>query len=312
MNDRGSPNHGSWRNWPVEAVGSPQPDPGAHRPRRRWRGLALLGGCAGVAGIVGALTLASATPAAASHSWGNYHWARTSNPFTLNVVDSVTSSWDGYLNTALADWSLSTVLGLVNEPGDDDNGTRKKCQAPTGKVRVCNAAYGFNGWLGLAQIWVSGNHITKGTSKMNDSYFNYPDYNTPAWRQYVMCQEPGHTLGLGHQDENHSNANLGSCMDYTSDPDGPPSNEHPNTHDYDQLAAIYTHLDSFTTIASGDPESGTGGNGKGRNRAMVDDDEDVPPWAGPQHGNVYERDLGGGRKTITYVIWVKPGLPGAR
>jgi hypothetical protein len=30
-------------------------------------------------------------------------------------------------------------------------------------------------------------------------------------------------------------------MDYTSDPDGPPSNEHPNSHDLDQIASIYAH-----------------------------------------------------------------------
>jgi hypothetical protein len=36
-------------------------------------------------------------------------------------------------------------------------------------------------------------------------------------------------------------------MDYTSDPDGPPSNEHPNSHDFAQLQTIYSHTDSFNT-----------------------------------------------------------------
>ncbi|MCI0414256.1 hypothetical protein L0222_15865 [bacterium] len=31
------------------------------------------------------------TSAMAGHSWGNYHWARTSNPFTLKLGDDVTS-----------------------------------------------------------------------------------------------------------------------------------------------------------------------------------------------------------------------------
>ena len=30
----------------------------------------------------------------ANHSWGNYHWARTINPFTLKLGDNVTSAWD--------------------------------------------------------------------------------------------------------------------------------------------------------------------------------------------------------------------------
>ena len=59
----------------------------------------------------------------------------------------------------------------------------------------------------------------------------------------MICQEIAHDFGLDHQDENFSNPNLGTCMDYTSDPEGPPSNEHPNQHDYDQLESIYSHLD---------------------------------------------------------------------
>jgi hypothetical protein len=87
---------------------------------------------------------------------------------------------------------------------------------------VCNRKYGFNGWLGVAGIWASGNHITQGYVKLNDSYFNTASYNTAAWRRMVTCQELGHTFGLGHTDETFNNANQGTCMDYTNDPDGGP------------------------------------------------------------------------------------------
>src|SRR3989338_2709607 len=46
----------------------------------------------------------------ATHSWGNYHWARTVNPFTLKLGDNVSSSWDTYLATASTDWNVSSVL----------------------------------------------------------------------------------------------------------------------------------------------------------------------------------------------------------
>lgn len=185
------------------------------------------------------------TAAYASHSWGNYHWARTANPFTLKLGDNVTSAWDSYLATASSDWSASSVLNTMIVAG----GTRpKNCRPTSGRVEVCNANYGNNGWLGLAQIWASGSHITQGVAKMNDTYFATATYNTPAWRRLVVCQEVAHTFGLDHQDENFGNGNLGTCMDYTSDPDGPPSNEHPNSHDYNQLEIIYAHLDSTTTV----------------------------------------------------------------
>src|SRR3990170_3861695 len=198
---------------------------------------------AGVAAVAVAVTLA-AGQLAANHSLGNYHWARTANPFTLAVGDNVSSAWDSYLNTAISDWSASTVLNLAKVAG----GTRpRNCKATTGRIEVCNDTYGNNGWLGVARISVSGSHITSGTTKLNDTYFNTVTYNTPAWRRLVMCQEIGHDFGLDHQDENFSNQNLGTCMDYTNDPDGGgaygQSNERPNGHDYDQLITIYRHVD---------------------------------------------------------------------
>ncbi len=103
-------------------------------------------------------------------------------------------------------------------------------------------------WDPLAQIWISGGHITQGTVKLNDTYFNTAKYSTPQWRNLVSCQEVGHTLGLGHQDENFSNTNLGTCMDYTNAPE---SNQHPNAHDYEQLASIYNnHLDTISTVST--------------------------------------------------------------
>jgi hypothetical protein len=52
-----------------------------------------------------ALLAISAVPslAGATHAWGPYHWARTSNPFTLLLGDNMSSDWDTYLATALRD-----------------------------------------------------------------------------------------------------------------------------------------------------------------------------------------------------------------
>jgi hypothetical protein len=40
------------------------------------------------------------TSALANHSWGNYHWARTSNPFTVKMGDNVSGAWDSMLGIA--------------------------------------------------------------------------------------------------------------------------------------------------------------------------------------------------------------------
>jgi len=243
------------------------------------------------------LALVAFSPAAkANHSWGGYHWARTANPFTLQLGDNVSSTWDSILKTTSSDWSKSTVLDTPIVAG---GANPKNCRPTSGQVEVCNAEYGNNGWLGLAQIWVSGKHITQGATKVNDTYFNTAKYNTTAWRNLVMCQEVGHTLGLDHQDEVFDNPNLGTCMDYTNDPS---TNQHPNRHDYDELAIIYSHLDSITTVSSASaankfPPAASRGNLNNRSEwghmARESRNGKLELWV---------RGFGNGNKVFTFVI----------
>lgn len=244
------------------------------------------------------------SPAFATHSWGGYHWSRTNNPFTLQLGDNVSSAWEPYLGDASFDWSQSDVLNTTIVSG----GTRpKRCGATTGRVEVCSAGYGNTGWLGLAQIWVSGLHITKGVTKLNDTYYKPGSYyDTPGWRHIVACQEIGHTFGLDHQDENFSNTNLGTCMDYTDDPDGKIknqlSNEHPNQHDYDELDIIYQHLDSSSPTTSkhhGKPSAAENGPillGTAQWGKLIRS-------TNGGRTELFELDFGGGHKMYTFVIW---------
>lgn len=199
----------------------------------------------GVVAILSLSVVGFEAQAGASHTWDGFHWARTANPFTLKLGDNLTPNWDPYLAEASSDWNPSSVLDTTIVPGVTRN---KACKPTAGQVEVCNGKYGNNGWLGIAQIWLSGEHITQAVVKVNDTYFAQPAYNSPAWKRLVMCQEVAHTFGLGHQDENQTNPNLGSCMDYSNNPLGPPSNEHPNQHDFDELEVSYGHLDTTTTI----------------------------------------------------------------
>lgn len=255
-----------------------------------------------IAVIAALMVFVIAGVALANHVWGNYHWARMSNPFIVKLGDNVSSVWDSYLGTTSSDWSVSTVLDTEVAAGGTD---ARKCRPTNGRVEVCNAKYGNNGWLGLAQIWVSGSHITSAVTKMNDTYFNKAKYNTPGWRNLVMCQEVGHAFGLGHQDEDFSNLNKGSCMDYTDDPTGTLkeqlSNEHPNQHDYDQLGMIYSHLDLVTTLSQ--PLSDQVHN---KNNGDL---ENSAEWGkglrqdSRGRTSLYELDLGRGKKVFTFVFW---------
>lgn len=248
------------------------------------------------AGAVGISLFLFAVAAFASHSWGGYHWASTGGVVALTLGDNVSTAWDSYLVDASADWSASSALDTSVVPGTV---VKKNCRPTPGKVEVCNAKYGNNGWLGVGQIWVTGDkHITQGLVKLNDTYFLTSKYNTSAWKHLVTCQEIGHTFGLDHQDENFTNPPLGTCMDYSNDPE---PNQHPNAHDYELLSTIYNHNDGGAFASVADAPSSSSEEGE---------EVDTPHQWGKVLRNdsngrpsLHERNFGGGRKVFTFVFW---------
>ncbi len=242
------------------------------------------------------LLFANAAPIAANHSWGGYHWARTSNPFTVRLGNNLSSDWPTYLALASSDWSASAVLNAPVAAG----GSKGNCRPTAGRVEVCNRSYGNNGWLGLAQIWITdGTHITQGAVKLNDTYFSTSTYNNPNEKRHVVCQEVGHTFGLDHQSTDGSSLN--TCMDYFSNTGanaGSTASTKPNQHDYDELGIIYSHLDSFTTVGAAVATApGASGNAA---------DDGTPGGATPSRGSWYVEDQGGGRYLVTHVYWAEP------
>ncbi len=259
--------------------------------------------------IVFLVAVLCAAGLSATHSWGTYHWARTANPFTLVVVNSTTSDWDPYVSQAIGDWSASSVLNLNQDPnGSTSTKDRRQCNAQAGQILVCNLAYGNNGWLGIAGISIDSNgHITRGYTKLNDTYFDTATYNSPNWKQSVTCQEIGHDLGLDHQNEDFNNQSLFSCMDYQN-----PPYEYPNTHDYQQLVTIYTHLDSYDSYDTG---GGGGGGcnappGKGCNKSGIGQGVEDPPGWGISVGRRGQQETfiridPDGTRHVTFVTWAQ-------
>lgn len=260
-----------------------------------------------LAGVVavGLVFASTAQVAQASHAWGNYHWARTTPQFTLQLGNNLTTAnWQGHLSTTSNDWNnggnspvqTAIVAGKT---------TARRCAMVAGTTQVCNETYGANGWLGLASINISGSHITQGTAKLNDTYFNTSTYNNPNERLHVMCQEVAHTFGLGHTSEDGSSQN--TCMDYFSNTGanaGSTISTKPNQHDFDMLNQIYAHLDSTNTYAA------LGSGSMATKRSEVDIDHDNPSTWGElksqsENGrsSTYERNNKDGSITVTHVTW---------
>ncbi len=250
--------------------------------------------------VVGLICIAVPATSSATHSWGGYHWARTTPQFTLKLGDNLTSpDWKAHLGQTSSDWNSGNSAVLTAIVAGQ---SRKRCSMVAGTTQVCNGSYGNNGWLGLASIYVTGGvHITQGSAKMNDTYFDTFTYNNPNERQHVMCQEVAHTFGLDHQSTDGSSLN--TCMDYFSNTGanaGSTLSTKPNAHDFDELNTIYAHLtDSTTTVAA-----------MAALAASVSDVTDDPnSWGNlirqspDGRSSIYERFHHDGSKTITHVYW---------
>ncbi|MBI3144758.1 MAG: hypothetical protein HYZ18_05720 [Pseudogulbenkiania sp.] len=243
----------------------------------------------------------------ADHSWGGYHWARTTAEFTLKLGNNLTTDdWRLLLSQASSDWNSPELFGAASTPlltSIVTGQSKRNCSMVKGTTQVCNAKYGAIGWLGLASINITGGtHITQGTAKMNDTYFNLATYNNPYEKQHVMCQEIAHTFGLDHQSEDGSSQN--SCMDYfsnTGDNAGSSLSTRPNAHDFEELATIYDHTDSTTTVAASTTTAPSA--------ADVDITDDPRSWgmlvrqSTNGRSSIYERFNRDGSRTLTHVYW---------
>lgn len=200
---------------------------------------------------VAALAVSFVAVTSATHSWGGYHWARTTPQFTLKLGNNLTTAdWNGHLARTSSDWNSGNSAVLTAIVAGQ---ATKRCRMVAGTTQVCNGTYGNNGWLGLASINIASGtlHITQGSAKVNDTYFNTTTYNNPNEREHVMCQEVAHTFGLDHQSTDGSSLN--TCMDYFSNTGVNATSllsTMPNAHDFDELNIIYAHLDSSTTVAA--------------------------------------------------------------
>jgi hypothetical protein len=202
--------------------------------------------------LAAGLALALAAPAhAVTQSWNGWKWSRTGN-LQIKLGDNLGAAWKPYLAPAAAMWSAPAFLDTVVATGR----STASCGASFGTVQVCSGNYGANGWLGYANVWLSGTYIVQGAVRLNDYYFSQARYNTDAWRMATICQEIGHTIGLDHTNTVKTDANTGSCMDYTNDPsgllgtNGPLANTGANAVDYQALNLIYATLDKTQLSAT--------------------------------------------------------------
>jgi hypothetical protein len=168
--------------------------------------------------------------------------------------------------------------------------------------------------LGLTRLYFNdrGDHIEAATVQMNDSFFDTnSEYNNDAARRHTMCHELGHTPGLDHVGTN-------SCMNDSQF--AVFNNLHPINKDFNQLARIYGHEDSTTTVAGAQKKDKKKKKKSGkrnkrsakrdRKRSRAESDGFFSPTslpsapsglAGSETMTVESTD--DGRKVVTFITW---------
>ena len=166
---------------------------------------------------------------------------------TLQVLNNLESgsNWNEFFETAIQDWDNGdpdAVTLYIRESTQYD----PDCRAVRKAMKVCNGNYGPTDWRGVNQILLQDEYIITSLAKMNDYYL---DGTNNAQKQYTMCHELGHGLGLGHTDENFHNMDLGNCMDYT---ERPQNNMHPDDSNWSTLERLYGNVDGTSVRVSMD------------------------------------------------------------
>jgi hypothetical protein len=165
-----------------------------------------------VVAIVVAVVPIFLSSAKADWVWGTYLW-NSSAPFRVTVVSNTDAAWTQRLAQSASEWSKSGVVSVT--------------VGNKGKITLYDGYYGANQPCAWTQYWQHGGHISHDAIYLNETCLaNWSDF----WKQYAVCQELGHALGLPDHD---TTPTVPSCMAPTM------SASSPSSDDFAELAHLY-------------------------------------------------------------------------
>jgi hypothetical protein len=180
--------------------------------------------------VCAGLVFASAS-AQADWVWDvGYLW-NASAPFSVTVESHANATWTQWLSQSAADWSKSGVVSVS--------------VGSSGKIALYDDYYGASQPCAWTMYWQHGGHIAHDAIYLNETCLaGWTDF----WKQYAVCQELGHALGLP---DHNTTPTAASCM-----APGMPATT-PSSDDFAELALLY----GVTTTSSNSNQGKGGGKG---------------------------------------------------
>jgi hypothetical protein len=169
------------------------------------------------------------------------HWSYSQMPVTVNLQNHASAGWQRYLKSNGELWGAAKTVNFditESSPSED-------CEILPGKMSFCswNEA---DGWLSqMTYIQGPNNpHLVATAVAVNDAYLvnrNSP-YASDAWRNYVLCQSIGWTMGMQFSFEPLDGPrSVESCMNAYATPKAVEKMQKPDAGDISDLIKLYGH-----------------------------------------------------------------------
>lgn len=179
-----------------------------------------------VVAILAAMIPIFVSSAQADWVWSTGYLWSGSAPLNLTVTSHADAGWTQMLTQSAAEWSTSGVV--------------KVSVGSSGKIALYDGYYGTGEPCAWTQFYQHGGHISHDGIYLNETCLaGWSDY----WKQYAVCQELGHALGLP---DHNTTPTVASCMAPGM------AATHPSTDDFAELTLLY---------GSSATSSGKGGKG---------------------------------------------------
>jgi hypothetical protein len=163
--------------------------------------------------VVAAVVPMFLSSAKADWVWNTGYLWNGNAPLRLTVVSNADATWTQRLTQSAAQWSNSGVVN-VSVGG-------------SGKIALYDGYYGTSRPCAWTQYWQHNGNISHDAIYMNETCLaSWTDY----WKQYALCQELGHAIGLPDHD---TTPTVASCMAPSL------SGTAPSTDDFAELTQLY-------------------------------------------------------------------------